>query len=378
MATSLAGEGVRSAFAAALALGEEVGDPTSQFLARTGLWGFHFARAELIAAAALADELTALAERLALPPFWFVAHALSGVGSFLAGDLAIARARLEAALATGVELPPSVRPSVNSLAGGFLSATLALIGFPDEARRLDAASRERAGARGDAYDHANVLLYSAQLHMILRDVPATAAAVERAASLAADHEFAQIQAIARLGRGWCDALTAGDPDKAREIDAGLADLQGLGLLRARPSYLALASEVRLRGGEIAAARAALDEAQAAVNATGERFHAAELERLQGECHWPPASARPRRRGGAADRDAREAERRFESALEIARRQGARWWELRTATSLARLLAETGRRAAARALLRPLCEGFIEGSDTADLRDARSLLERGLR
>src|SRR5262245_49778829 len=133
MATSLADEAVRESFATALALAEELGDLPSQFLARAGLWAYHFSRAELSASATLADHLVELAARLSLPAFSFAAETFSGLGRFLEGDLANARRRLEAALATGVELPFSFRPSAKSLCHGFLAGTLALLGFPDQA-----------------------------------------------------------------------------------------------------------------------------------------------------------------------------------------------------------------------------------------------------
>jgi predicted ATPase len=70
----------------------------------------------------------------------------------------------------------------------------------------------------------------------------------------------------------------------------------------------------------------------------------------------------------------EAEDLLRRALEIARAQEAKWFELRAATSLARLLRDRGRRDEARALLAPVYAWFTEGFDTADLKDAKALLE----
>ncbi|MGB6554895.1 MAG: hypothetical protein WBE78_15505, partial [Candidatus Binataceae bacterium] len=69
-----------------------------------------------------------------------------------------------------------------------------------------------------------------------------------------------------------------------------------------------------------------------------------------------------------------AERRFRSAIEIARQQSAKWWELRATTSLARLLAKQGKRDDARAMLAEIYNWFTEGFDTADLKDAKALLD----
>ena len=70
----------------------------------------------------------------------------------------------------------------------------------------------------------------------------------------------------------------------------------------------------------------------------------------------------------------EAEAAFSAALAIARNQAAKWWELRTAVSLARLWRDQGKTAEARALLAPVYDWFTEGFDTLDLKDAKALLE----
>jgi predicted ATPase len=72
-------------------------------------------------------------------------------------------------------------------------------------------------------------------------------------------------------------------------------------------------------------------------------------------------------------NAAEAHKCFERALEIARKQHAKSWELRATTSLARLLASQGRRDEARAMLADIYKWFTEGFDTADLKDAKALL-----
>src|SRR5262249_22917659 len=99
--------------------------------------------------------------------------------------------------------------------------------------------------------------------------------------------------------------------------------------------------------------------------TGEHFGAAELHRIKGEL----LLQEDRRRNLAV------AETSFQRALEIARGQQARWWELRAAISLSQLWQRQGKRQAAHALLAPLYDWFTEGFDTADLQAARVLLEK---
>ena len=105
------------------------------------------------------------------------------------------------------------------------------------------------------------------------------------------------------------------------------------------------------------------EALAGVERTDERWYAAELHRLKGELLLHLDTP-----------DAPQAEACFHQALTMARRQQARSWELRTAMSLSRLWQRQGKRAAAREILEPIYAWFTEGFDTADLQEARVLLE----
>jgi predicted ATPase len=108
---------------------------------------------------------------------------------------------------------------------------------------------------------------------------------------------------------------------------------------------------------------ALADALALIDKTGERWYEAELYRLRGTLVLQHAMAEPG-----------EAEACFQHALTIARRQHAKAWELRAATSLSRLWQRQGNRAAAHALLAPIYGWFTEGFDTADLQEAKALLE----
>ena len=107
---------------------------------------------------------------------------------------------------------------------------------------------------------------------------------------------------------------------------------------------------------------ALAEALAVLDTTELRYYAAELYRLKGALLLQQAVP-----------DAAQAEACFQQALDIARQQQAKSWELRAATSLARLWQQQGKRDEAHALLAPVYGWFTEGFDTADLQDAKVLL-----
>ncbi len=121
-------------------------------------------------------------------------------------------------------------------------------------------------------------------------------------------------------------------------------------------------------GQIAEGFRALDEAFADIKQTGERWLEAELHRLKGELLLQQSSDNE-----AGDNQA-EAESCFHQALTIAQNQQAKSWELRAATSLARLWRSQDKRRDAYDLLAPVYNWFTEGFDTADLQDAQSLLK----
>jgi len=108
----------------------------------------------------------------------------------------------------------------------------------------------------------------------------------------------------------------------------------------------------------------LTEALALVDTTGERWGAPELYRLKGELILLQQSSETHL----------EAETCFQQAITIAQSQQAKAWELRAATSLARLWQRQGKRQAAHDLLAPIYDWFTEGFETADLQEAKALLE----
>jgi predicted ATPase len=130
-------------------------------------------------------------------------------------------------------------------------------------------------------------------------------------------------------------------------------------------YLGWLAEASGKGGHAEEGLHLLAEALALVESTGERWWAAELYRLKGELLLAQESKRQKWM---------EAEACFQHALAVARCQQAKSWELRVAMSLSRLWQQQGKRVEARELLAPVYGWFTEGFDTADLQDAKVLLE----
>jgi predicted ATPase len=199
------------------------------------------------------------------------------------------------------------------------------------------------------------------IHWLRRDV---AAQRECAAEVIALSEAQGFPFWLGLGRvylaGAC--VTQGDPSALVEIMAGLALAAGTGNHSGAPGLFAVLAEAQQAAGQFALAQGTVATGLAIAAQTGQPFFDADLHRLDGDLLLAT--------GGA---DA-EAAARYHRALAIAREQCARSFELRAATSLARLWRDQGKRAEARDLLAPLYAWFTEGFDTRDLIDAKALLE----
>jgi predicted ATPase len=180
--------------------------------------------------------------------------------------------------------------------------------------------------------------------------------------LAAGQGFAHWHATATFLHGWALATAGVVAAGLDEMRRGLAAKQATGAQIKVPYYLGLLAGALGAAGSGAEALVLLEEAMARVERTGERWYEAELYRLRGEVSLQ-----------AMVSDANQVEACFRKALEVARKQDAKWWELRAAGSLARLWRDQGKRAEARDLLAPVYGWFTEGFDTQDLKQARALL-----
>jgi predicted ATPase len=150
----------------------------------------------------------------------------------------------------------------------------------------------------------------------------------------------------------------------RRLRAGLDELREASYVLRSPGLLGTLAEGLARIGQVAEGLTAIDDALAQCERTDERWNMAELLRVKGELLLLE---------GAPEAKV-AAEHHYQLALEWARRQGALFWELRCATSLARLLRDQSRSANATAVLQPVYDRFTEGFDTADLKAAKALLD----
>ena len=185
---------------------------------------------------------------------------------------------------------------------------------------------------------------------------------------AAPSRGSSLGATGALMQGWALVEEGQAEEGVAQIRQGLAARRATGTELYRPWFLALLAEAYGKVWQAAEGLVVLAEALAVVDKTGERFWEAELHRLQGELTLQS------RGSGLPSTVEAEAEQCFHQALAVARTQQAKSWELRAATSLARLWHRQGKQEAAQQLLGDIYGWFTEGFDTHDLRAAQALLE----
>jgi predicted ATPase len=184
--------------------------------------------------------------------------------------------------------------------------------------------------------------------------------------LAEEQGFQELLAYGIANRGWVQVASGRPEEGIIQLRQGLR-LDSLPKL-ARPGYLALLALGYWIVGRVDEGFATIAEAMALVESTGARVNEAILYWVKGELTLNRSEA------GSNSKIKEQAESYFRQAIEIARRQSAKLLELVATTSLARLLAEQGRRDEARTLLAEIYNWFSEGFDTVNLKTAKALLD----
>jgi predicted ATPase len=280
-----------------------------------------------------------------------VGHRILATSLIYHGDHRVALAHLETAVS--LHRPDEHRDSALRYGqdigvSAFVMLSLALWhhGYPDQSAR--AADRALALSRqlGHAHTLAHALHFAGRATVFARDVATAYAYTNECVALATEHGFAHWAALGRVLQGWADAQRGKATTGIVFIRDGLAAYEATGARSGTPFSLALLAEALAFAGKVEDALAALDDAMTRAAVSGERGWDAEIHRLRGELT-----------GRLPHPDPAKAEASFRTALAIAHEQGTRGYELRAATSLARLWREQGRRGEARDLLAPLYGWF---------------------
>ena len=312
----------------------------------------------------VAREALEIARRINDPIQIAITQSALGGYTSLLGDLPQGRQMLEESIELFRSLPdvPYLQVSRLSLPDTLdtLGRTLWLLGFPDEALK-QLREVEIIGHRSSNPVLKAFAIHTNEVHFWCRNF---AVIRENAQTLLEAPWAAEITPIfsaqADLARGWLLAKE-GQPHGIAMIRDAMARMASTRFALFRPMFGSMLAEACASVGQIDEALSAVDQVLP-IAQTEDRYYEAELNRLHGELLvMQDASNSP------------QAEQYFRTAIEIARRQSAKSWELRATTSLARLLAKQGKRDEARTMLSEIYNWFTEGFDTADLKDAKALL-----
>jgi class 3 adenylate cyclase/predicted ATPase/predicted transcriptional regulator len=361
---------VERVYTRALELCQQTGaPPPSLSSVLIGLWRFYIIRAAYQNAHALAEQLLDLAQSTQDSSLFVLAHYTLGWTSFSMGEIVRAQGHLEESTALytpdqrrSVAFRSGQDPGVTCLA--YTTLALWILGYPDRTPTRSHQALILAQELAHPFSMAFALIWAATIpHQFRREALQAYQRAATAVAFSTEHGFALLEAWGTILQGWALAAQGQREEGIAQMHQGLAIHRTTGAEALQPYFLALLAEAYGKGGQIDQGLCLVAEALAAVDNFGERFYAAELHRLQGELLLQQSSD-----------NATEAESCFAQAMVIAQKQSAKSWELRAATSLARLWQQQGKRQEAHDLLAPIYGWFTEGFDTADLKDAKALLD----
>jgi predicted ATPase len=365
--TGLASADVERAYVRARDVCEAAGDAEQLFVIEWGLWRVYNGRAEFSIARELAYRLLEQAEHVGDPSFLLQAHHAAWSTLNLMGETAAAREHVERGWSI---YDPQAHGSHTFLFGGHdpgvcacSKAALLLwrLGHADQAQAWNVEGLALARKLSHPQILAHAFNWGAPVHQLRRDVVAVEAHVDAALALATAQALANYAAEARFLRGWVLAERGQLDEAVHTMRQALAARLVAGTRYLQPYFLGLLADAHRKTGEAEKALALLIDALDSAETSGEHWFDPELHRLKGELLL-----------GMAKRG--DAEACFRQAIVVAQAQSAKSWELRAASSLARLWRDQGRRREACDLLAPIYGWFTEGFDTADLKDARALLD----
>jgi predicted ATPase len=347
------------------ALCRELGESASLIPALSSLWAHHLLRADRQPTLDLAAEIACLAET---PAQVYMGHATRAYTAYYAGRFTEALTLSEQAV---LLYEPGILPELavfgdDSILMPHLMRSWALwvLGEPEESVRQQEAALAIAESLDSPFALGMALVSEMSLWRDLRlhDPARLEDVSERLLKLAGEQEFAFLYASAHCGKGWALCQRGGLEEGMALIRTGLDLYAATGARLMRGYWCSYLTDACLAAGRLAEGLAVVREALALSETQLDILLDAELHRLEGELLH-------------ASGEAEAAEAAFRKALEIARGQEARAFELRALTSLGRLLAEQGRGEDVLSALTAACQAFREGFATRDLTEARELLGR---
>lgn len=364
---------VVNAYAQARVLCERTGEQAQLFPVLWGLWMCYFSRAEHQQARTLGEELLVVAQNEHNSALLLEAHHALWTSLSYLGDFAAAHQHCSEGLAL---YDPQQHFPLTFHYGGhdagvccrdFHGPVLWCLGYPNQALQSNQEALILAEQLAHPFSQALAQYWLCMVHQFRREDQAAQAHAEAAIKLAGDQGFPYILNGATSIRGWALAVQGHAHEGVALIRKGLTDNRATGSAIDETHLLALLAEAYGLARQPVEGLQVLAEARSILETTGERYCEAELYRLQGVLTLQGADP------NLTSSIASEAETCFHQAIEIARAQEARSFELRAVMSLCRLWQSHGKRTAAHDRLAEIYGWFSEGFDTADLQDAQSLL-----
>jgi predicted ATPase/class 3 adenylate cyclase len=388
---------------------QHVGETPQLFPVLRGLYTVHLVRGAFRTAHALGEQFLRLAQSIQDPVFLPEAHLVLGQTLFYFGEVSAARHHFEQGIAC---YDPNQHHSQAFLYGvadpGVFCRTevahaLWLLGYPNQARQRSQEALSLARNLSHPMSLAFALMHTAWIHIFHREEQIVRELTEALIRLCTDQGFPNLSAHGTVEQGWALAEQGEGEKGVAQIREGLAALRALGVEIARPTYLAWLAEACQRSGQIEEGLSTLDEALEVVGKNEERWYEAELYRLKGtltlQSQTSLEQVADKSRASQDEPEITaprpltpdpqgEAEACFLKAIDIARQQQAKSWELRAVMSLVRLRRQQAQGHATRntqyeartkldeahAMLSELYHWFTEGFDTKDLQEAKALLE----
>ncbi|MBI1762199.1 MAG: protein kinase [Acidobacteria bacterium] len=359
-----------AAFNRARQLCEQMGNDPRLFAALGGVASYHFIRAEYETAQGLGEQMLQLAEQ-AQDPMLLVRAAASWVARFYQGDLVSAQQQFERALALDRREYHEAYLSISNENVGITtrrhhSYCLWTLGYADRALALAREAVTLAEQTSHPFSLGGAHFATGQILAFLRDWQSSQKEYEKVLTLAKEYALGDLLNYAAAFNALNLAYQEPTETALEQVKQAFASLRAKGVMLGMTGLLARLGEVFGLAGHCAEGLATIAEALALVERTGERVVEAELWRIKGELLRQATADH-------AEASQAEAEGCYHQALEIARRQSAKAWELRAATSLAHLWQRQGKIAEARQMLAEIYGWFTEGFATADLREAKTLL-----
>ena len=340
-----------------------IGDDAQLFLMLDGLRWSSLFRLELEEARHLAEEQIALARRSSDPADSALASGALAEVLLWMGEYAAARRCLEPLVST--RFGDLRGPALQNLVVGrsILASVLLMLGFGDQAIKRREETLAWVRGLGLPDPTATAFNMASRLDHWCRSSQLALEHSTICIETSIEHGLRREVWMATIMKGWALSCQGQVEEGIAEMCRGIEAAESTGVVIPTWCLFPLAEEY-LRAGRSSEAGELVDQMLERVQSAGNREDEADVYRLKGELSMMRAAP-----------DQLAAEKWFRAAIEVARRQSAKLYELRATTSLARLFAKQGKRDEARAVLAGIYDWFTEGFDTADLKDAKALLDK---